>query len=312
MITFSNLGKMGNLGNQLFQIASTIGIANKNGHDYRFPKWKYAEFFKQNFPELEKNSDIDFNLIQEKKFDYYYWTFGSENYDIRGYLQTEKYFNINETKKIFEFKESFIKPIISKYNFLTEKKNIIISVRRGDFVNHKNYYQLSYKYYFSAILMNFPDWKERNLIFMSDDIAYCKFHFKFLLNAYFIDNLSPIEQLAFSSIGNDFIISNSTFSWWIAWLSEKKDSIVIRPKKVFRGEISKTYYDRDYFPERWSIFEYNRFKVFPKYFNLYIRGGLFQTKLDIVDFILNINYIIIKIKAYVSKVIIKIVKIINQ
>jgi hypothetical protein len=147
---------------------------------------------------------------------------------------------------------------------------------------------------------------------MSDDIAYCKFHFKFLLNAYFIDNLSPIEQLAFSSIGNDFIISNSTFSWWIAWLSEKKDSIVIRPKKVFRGEISKTYYDRDYFPERWSIFEYNRFKVFPKYFNLYIRGGLFQTKLDIVDFILHINYIIIKIKAYVSKVIIKIVKIINQ
>jgi hypothetical protein len=39
MITYSNLGKKGDLGNQLFQIASIIGIAEKNHQEYCFPIW---------------------------------------------------------------------------------------------------------------------------------------------------------------------------------------------------------------------------------------------------------------------------------
>ena len=33
-------------------IASTIGIANKNSHEFAFPKWKYATFFDFDFPKL--------------------------------------------------------------------------------------------------------------------------------------------------------------------------------------------------------------------------------------------------------------------
>jgi hypothetical protein len=39
MITYSNLGKKGDLGNQLFQIASIIGIAENNHQEYCFPIW---------------------------------------------------------------------------------------------------------------------------------------------------------------------------------------------------------------------------------------------------------------------------------
>lgn len=47
-----------------------------------------------------------------------------------------------------------------------------------------------------------------------------------------------------------FIIANSTFSWWGAWLSEHKDKIVIAPGFVIQG--SKTAWGFDgLLPERW-------------------------------------------------------------
>ena len=39
MVTFAQLGRYGRLGNQMFQVASTIGIAKANGYDYVFPEW---------------------------------------------------------------------------------------------------------------------------------------------------------------------------------------------------------------------------------------------------------------------------------
>ena len=38
-LTFSQLGRYGRFGNQLFQIASTIGIAKKLRYNFAFPKW---------------------------------------------------------------------------------------------------------------------------------------------------------------------------------------------------------------------------------------------------------------------------------
>lgn len=278
MITHTTLGKKGNLGNQLFQIASTIGIAKKNGQNYVFPKWIYADYFNYDFPVIENDSDMIFEKIFQKSYSYCEWELGEGNYDIKGYLQSEKYFDRDITKKIFEFKDDFIKPILARYSHLFERKNIIITVRRGDFVNHPNFYQLPYKYYFLALNKNFPDWKERNLIFMSDDINYCKFHFKFLKNAFFIEDLSAIEQLALSSNGDDFIISNSTFSWWMAWLSEKNEGKVIRPPKNFSRKFSKKNDDSDFFPERWIVFDYKKHSMNAEYPSLIIKGFCFQTK----------------------------------
>ena len=45
-----------------------------------------------------------------------------------------------------------------------------------------------------------------------------------------------------------FIIANSSFSWWGAWLSDNPDKIVIAPKKWFRFSFHNT---RDLIPEKW-------------------------------------------------------------
>jgi hypothetical protein len=44
-----------------------------------------------------------------------------------------------------------------------------------------------------------------------------------------------------------FIIPNSTFSWWAAWLDTNPDKIVIAPKRWFSGSIDTT----DLIPEEW-------------------------------------------------------------
>ena len=111
---------------------------------------------------------------------------------------------------------------------------------------------------------------------MSDDIYYCKFHFGFLKNAVFVENLSAIEQLAMASQGTDFIISNSTFSWWMAWLSEKKASKIIRPIKNFRGVFAAEHDDFDFFPSRWMIFDFKSKKIDLAYTGLLIRATVFQ------------------------------------
>lgn len=280
MITFSRLGNKGNLGNQLFQIASTIGLARKHNHNFCFPEWKYAKYFRYTFHTCDKVEH--FQEVKEKEFNHHEWNLAQENYDINGYLQSEKYFDRKLIREIFAFKEEFLTTLKKKSDpWIRQKKNILITIRRGVFVNNPTYYQLSYKYYFLAIIKNFPDWKERNLIFTSDDIHYCKMHFGFLPNAYFLDNYSPVEQLGIASLCNDFVISNSTFSWWAAWLGEKKGSKVIRPYKYLRGKFSIHNNEIDYFPERWKSFDHHQHKVPLQYLRLLLIGELYNRYFDI-------------------------------
>lgn len=275
MLIFNSLGRKGNLGNQLFQIASTVGLAIKHDKPFSFPDWEYSNYFDYELPKQDKNKKLI--QIVEKSYEFHDFEIGDENYDINGALQSEKYFDIETTKKMFKFKDALVDNLVAKYSHLFKNNPIFISVRRGDFVHHPHYYQLPYWYYILALQNNFADWEERDLIFMSDNIDYCKSHFKFLKNAFFLENLSAVEQLILGSQGKDFIISNSTFSWWLAWLGEKKNSKIIRPIKNFRGSFAKLNNDRDYFPERWLAFAYKKHCMQPKNYKLLVQEIFFQS-----------------------------------
>ncbi|MFH6994841.1 alpha-1,2-fucosyltransferase [Flavobacterium sp. FlaQc-48] len=271
MITYSKLGKKGNLGNQLFQIASTIGVAIENKQDYVFPDWKYQHYFKNKLPLLE-NDLSHFITIEETEYNYYHRDLGTENYDLSGWLQTEKYFDKSLAKYYFEFSASLIGTLKNSYQKAFVKRTILISIRRGDFVNHPDYLQLPINFYLNSLVQFLPDWESCNLIVLSDDIKYCKFHFSFLENVFFGEGLHEVEQLCLGSLCDDFIISNSTFSWWSAWLGEKEGSKVIRPFKNFDGLKSLELNDKDYYPDRWI--KYNHLDVKLKLDNLgfYIRS----------------------------------------
>ena len=55
---------------------------------------------------------------------------------------------------------------------------------------------------------------------------------------------------------NDFIIGNSTYSWWGAWLSNNPDKVVYYPNKWF-GHNNRNNLTHDLFPESWRMIDEN-------------------------------------------------------
>ena len=258
MVTFSKLEKKGNLGNQLFQIASTIGIAHRNGLDYAFPRWSFQEFFSNPLPILDAAPGSKFH---EPNYHYEPITLETADVDLEGWFQSERYFDVPLAKFYFKFDEAVISKVKNRFSEALSKTTILISIRRGDFVDHPDYFQLPVSYYINALVNFYPQWRESNLIILSDDIDYCKFHFSFLPNAYFGKNLPGVEQLALSTLCDHFIISNSTFSWWCAWFGEKETSIIIRPLHNFSESKRKVDDDKDYFPMRWKVYDHQNIKI---------------------------------------------------
>ncbi len=268
MITFSKLGKDGgNLGNHLHQIATLIGFSEKYNCELVLPEWEYAKYFQH--PPVQANVQADI-FIEEEGYHYMheFWDkyandFRTKNADIHGWLQSEKYWQFCKEKvfKTFSFKEELTEQVKSKFKAAFNRKGIAISIRRGDFITNPNFYLLSLEYYLGALITFFPAYKDRSIIIFSDDLNYCKAHIKSLPNIYFAAGLKGIEQLCLMSMCDNFIISNSSFSWWGAMLGEKKDSIIIRSPYQLAGEFLRTFNTKDYYPERWMVYDHIDKKV---------------------------------------------------
>ncbi len=62
------------------------------------------------------------------------------------------------------------------------------------------------------------------------------------------DAKANYEDLRLMRFCRHFIIANSTFSWWGAWLSERKGKVVYAPRKWFNDP---SYNTRDLIPSTW-------------------------------------------------------------
>lgn len=261
----SNFGKNGRLGNQLFQYASLQGIAKKYDKVLTLPPWEYAKYFQESFVDDIK-MEVAPTKIKERNFHYteneYTLDFKNNlHIDFDGYFQNEKYFESSEAiGKLFRFEHLFEGKVFNKFtkqnpDFKEGKRSLAISVRRGDFVNNPNYLQLGIDYYLGALVTHFNQYFKgnNNIVIFSDDIDWCKIHFSCLTNAFFVEGFSDIEQLCLMTFCDDFIISNSTFSWWGAYLSSI-DSIaplIVCPNGNFDGELKKNNNDSDFYPSEW-------------------------------------------------------------
>lgn len=264
MITMSSLGINGRLGNQLFQCASLIGLSKKYNQELQLPEWKYAQYFTSEFPVL-KQELTNAREVLEPTFQHVPdWPYieENENVDIKGYLQSEKYWidNKQDIKQAFTFREDFkrqVKMQLSGKNVFG-KETIAISIRRGDYVDNPNYELLPITYYILALFEHFSNWRECNIIIFSDDIPYCKVHFDCLENVRYSVNNSDIEDICLMSQCDHFIISNSTFSWWGAYLGEKQGSKIVRPNYLFNGKLLQKNDSKDFYPERFITFEHKQ------------------------------------------------------
>lgn len=270
MITYSQWGKKGNLGNQLFQYAAVLGLADKYNLNVTMPPWQWSKYFAD--PPQSKTIRAD-SRIEESGFHYdgAYWDHQmlhhkGQHLDIGTWLQSEKYWIdskeliYNKLSWDYEFRKQTIDSLEAQYPNIFDRETIAVSVRRGDYVGNPNYDLLPASFYYTAILDQFPNWKDCNILIFSDDMEYCRIHFECLPNAFFI-NGNPIEQLCKGTLCTHFIISNSTFAWWMAYLGEKPQSKIIRPAYHFAGPLLEKCDWKDYYPERWLIHDHKGKKL---------------------------------------------------
>lgn len=257
LLSFSKLGNHGRLGNQLFQIMGTLGLAERLGFKPSFPEWQYERYFAHALPHEGTNPF----KVHEAAFHFHEWVIPETGADIKGYLQSEKYFP-TYARSVFEFKPDFIESVKAKTPGLWNgKPNLVLQIRRGDYVGNPNYYQLSIMYYIDCLLTHFPEYKDYNVVLFSDDLPYCRVHFECLENAFFTDALNDIEQIALASLCDHFIIPNSSFGWWCAWLGEKPHSKIVHCGHLQAGKLLEQNDPRDYYPERWTRHQKDDYRI---------------------------------------------------
>jgi hypothetical protein len=157
---------------------------------------------------------------------------------LRGHFQDLNYFHYAKEVRLPQVKAfSEIVPLeplkVSKVLDI-DKKICLVHVRRGDFKNHKSDIGLlDSEYYRRAMSLFVRKHANSHFLVISDDIAECKklLPIEFQSISTFSEEsqlMNPAELLQKSIAFKSFILSNSTYSLWIALLA-KDPSTVIYP-----------------------------------------------------------------------------------
>lgn len=246
----------GYLGNRIFQWASTIGIAKKNGMQYAFPKHEYMDYFNGDFHVNNSVNEWETVDYLEPNFKYNEVILNANlNYNLLGYFQSYKYFKHceEEIRKLFDFKNEIKQYINSKYlnNIPPSKPLVALHFRRGDYINYPECHPiLSLNYYIESIkLIKQQIGGEIQIVIFSNDFNWCENNIKesdFGCDILFAKDNNQGQDMFFMSQCNLHVIANSTMSWWGAWLCDFKHKMVIAPKKeLWFGKARKT--------QEWSV-----------------------------------------------------------
>lgn len=174
---------------------------------------------------LQKSKFYDEKLLKIKS-----------NSHVTGFFQHHQYLDLNRNAilKCFQLKKEFhVIDFLKLKNKFLNCNSVALHVRRGDYVSLGH--SCSANYYNSAI--SYIDSKFKNPFYyiFSDDINWCKENLYFKTKPNFIDdkyNLEDYHELMLMKYCKHNIISNSSFSWWGAWLNENPEKIVIYPDKI--------------------------------------------------------------------------------
>lgn len=217
----------GGLGNRLFQIAASVGIGDFFGNDWRVQSdMLHKEYF--SIPQIKFIDGYVLPRYTEPRFDYWLdeQAFSQPDLELFGYFQSARYFNHvqNQIRTLFAAPHKIEEKIKWKYRDVLKENTCAVHVRREDYLKLKDYhYNLEVEYYLKA-MQSLPGF---HFVCFSDDINWCKEN----IPAHtFIKDETPVEFHLMSYCKN-FIIANSTFSWWASWLSNNESKIIIAPEK---------------------------------------------------------------------------------
>ena len=233
----------GRLGNNMFMI--THAYARALDENKPFVVYKdYLTYGEDNYP-----ANIFRKIDLVKKLD------PSQRAYV-GYFQSESYFEqySENIKSLFSYPLEFEDRIRRELPFIFEGDTTVINVRRGDYLHSPNYHPVITPEYIYKAIELIPNTK--NYLIASDDIPWCKANIQ-LPNSRYLEGYRSYEQLWILSMCHNFVISNSSFSWWAAYLSRNPNKIVIAPETWFGPE----------YHQEWDSMYCKDWIKLPTYFN---------------------------------------------
>lgn len=248
-------GIVGKLGNNLFMIAHAYAkgldydkqvVVCRPDIDYNNEKFSENIFRKLEFVEVFDNNN---NWNPSKPSD-------DKHTQYSGYFQSESYFEkySENIKSLFGPSNEFIRRIKVELPQLFKSVSTVINVRRGDYLGLPNYHPVISVGYINHCISMIKN--PGQFVIASDDIPWCKENIK-IDGAIYLEGYKGYEQLWVLSMCTNFIISNSSFSWWAAYLSRAQNKIVMAPGTWFGPDG----------PQSWNDMYCKGWTVVPTYFS---------------------------------------------
>ena len=256
----------GGLGNQLFQIFTTINYCLENNSQLVFLDCDQTEgstlrhtywntLFKNQFKLVDESffRKNQFTMYMEPKFQYNILPKFDMNVVFNGYFQSSKYFLDIRDKiiTIMNSNKEIAKEVETQFNNITSDKPLVsLHVRRTDYVKlntiHHNQSENYYKHSI-YIIKNKLKVNSIKLVVFSDDIPYCEENIMKWIDdnddiIYIKNNTDYVDLLLMSKFKYN-IIANSSFSWWGAYLNNNIDKLVIAPLTWFGPNGQKDWND---------------------------------------------------------------------
>lgn len=249
----------GGLGNQLFQYAFARSLSYRTQQELLIDKdsfiWSPSRKYTLDKFDIKENlfdikNKLKFELVKEldENFNFEYMI-KNGNYYFDGYFQSYYYFSdcMNVIQKDFNLKNKSLieqNTYQSMLNLINKSDSIALNVRRGDYTRKDllMYHGVCPLTYYTYCINECIQLFNNPVFFIfSDDIEWVEENLEILRNVdyhnvsipylYHTDgnaiNVNDYIDLYIISQCKNHILSNSTFAWWGAWLSEYID------KKVF-------------------------------------------------------------------------------
>jgi hypothetical protein len=231
MISFTKLGSLGQLGNQLFQYAYLRASARRLGTTFYCPDWEGNRIFnladeseREEGPvgitrAFDSHPVVGFNPLALEIAD------GTE---IMGYFQSEKYFPDKQlVRQWFTFRDEIKATVARHYSDEYLRSTVSVSVRLGeDYNNTRQYFPLFPLPYYEKSLRRL---NAKSVLVFSDRPPEAEAFFRTLrdFDVRIVTELDAPQSLCLLSQCAGNVINNSTFAWWGAWLNQTPNHKVV-------------------------------------------------------------------------------------
>lgn len=257
----------GGLGNQLFQLAYGLELSKASGTSLRLKRKRGSAPFRLNLFGLHEDRNyilenqeiVEIDKPEHKLFcRFYRYKYHGVDYrpidsapdhlKINGFFQSYKYFSTISA----DLRASLLKSIANELDSVP-KIEVCVHVRLGDYIRKLNVQKVHgniTELYLQKALNSIGKEASHEILFVTDDVeSFLKYFPQYKGANFRIQSSEMLKDFSTILLSRNKIISNSTFSWWAAWLGEGK---VIAPIAWYADIGMSNSANRDLLPQIWT------------------------------------------------------------